>query len=390
MIWLTMMLQAAIAPLAPPAPIPSTPAPSVSASTPQGNDIVVVARNGQAELEACVARDCPPDQEIKAALVVASRAFLAGDYSGARHVLLKTRGRTAKFDAAYPVAVSDLHRALNTMGNLDGRPDAARMSAFDATAALRAGLKPDDPLILLQRLDTANQLTRDARIIAARQIYDDVIKRAAKAGYPGVEAEAMFQAATLYTTLSSINPDYRGEAAKRVARLEQRGEPEFAPYRQGIALVKLQLDASKVSAMERATMLAQAKPLATRDAFLLSEPETAFSVSNKTLAGVSGGGGSDKPEWADVAFTVQPDGTVGDVSVIAQSEVKPGSWLPLKTKAVAGRRYAPFTGAPLYRVERYTMVYDFSSITETRIKSRSARGVLNTTDVTAAHQAPGA
>jgi hypothetical protein len=74
MIWLAMMLQAATAPLVP----------STSTSTPQGNDIVVVARNGQAALDACIARDCPPDQEIKAALVVASRAFLAGDYSGAR------------------------------------------------------------------------------------------------------------------------------------------------------------------------------------------------------------------------------------------------------------------------------------------------------------------
>lgn len=388
MIWLAMLLQTTAS--APPTP-PLQPQSALAAT--QADDIVVVGRGiegAQAALDACVARNCPPDEEIRAALVVASRRFLAGDYAGSRATLLKTRGRTAKSDATYPVAVSDLHRALNTMGNLDGRPDSARISAFDATTALRAGLKPDDPLILLQRLDTANQLTRDARIIGARQIYDDVIKRAAKNGYPDIEAEAMFQAATLYTTLASVDPGYRGEAARWAARLERRSEPEFAPYRQGIALVKLQLDASKAPRSERAKVLAQAKPLATRDAFLLSEPEVEFSVSNKTLAGVSGGAGGDKPEWADVAFFVQPDGTVRDVAVIAQSEVKPGSWLPRKTQAVGQRRYAPFSGAPIYRVERYTMVHADNSTTGSRITSRSARGVLNTTDITAAHQAPGA
>lgn len=387
MIWLTMMLQAAIAPLAPPAPIPSTPAPSVSASTPQGNDIVVVARNGQAELEACVARDCPPDQEIKAALVVASRAFLAGDYSGARHVLLKTRGRTAKFDAAYPVAVSDLHRALNTMGNLDGRPDAARMSAFDATAALRAGLKPDDPLILLQRLDTASQLARETRIIAARQIYDDVVKRANKAGYPGVEAQAMFQAASLYTALASVDPGYRDAATQWVNRLEKRREPEFAPFREGIALVKLQIAATQARG-KRGAVLANAKPLASREAFLLDEPAVTFSVSDPRFATVAGG--NNRPEWADVAFWVQPDGSVRDLTVIGRSSSPPGSWLATKTEAVAKRRYAPFTGAAIYRVERYSMVYSFGLQTGSHMPSRSARGLLNTTDVTAAHPAPAA
>lgn len=385
MIWLAMLLQAAT-----PA---AQAAPQSNASAAQEGDIVVVGRgieSAQAALDACVARGCPPDQEIKAALVVASRRFLAGDYAGSRQTLLKTRGRTAKFDQTFPVAVSDLHRALNTMGNLNGRPDSARISAFDATDALRAGLKPDDPLILLQRLDTAGQLTRDARIIGARQIYEDVIKRAAKNGYPGIEAEAMFQAATLYVTLASVNSDFRGAAAKWVSRLERRDEPEFAPYRQGIALVKLQLDASTAPRSERAAMLAKAKPLTTRDAFLLSEPDVQYSVSNKVLAGVSGGGGGDKPEWADVAFFVQPDGSVRDVSVIEQSAVKPGSWLSKKTEAVGQRRYAPFSGAPIYRVERYTMVYNYSSTTESRIKSRSARGILNTTDVTKGYQTPAA
>ncbi|SEM00659.1 hypothetical protein SAMN05216382_3078 [Sphingomonas palmae] len=389
MIWLAMLLQVAT-----PA---AQAAPQSNAGAAQEGDIVVVGRgieSAQAALDACVARGCPPDQEIKAALVVASRRFLAGDYAGSRQTLLKTRGRTGKADAAYPLAVSDLHRALNTIGNLDGREDSARLSAFDATDALRAGLKPNDPLILLQRLDSANQLTRTGRIEAARQIYEDVIKRAAKNGYPGVEGEAIFQAATLYATLASLNPNFRDAADRWAARLDKRDEPEIVQYREGIRLVKLQLAASKASPEERAALLAQAKPLATRDAFLLSEPDVTFNVSNpihrSVQTGALSGGTSEKPEWADVAFFVRPDGTVADVSVVAQSDVKPGSWLSIKTDAVTGRRYAPFNGAPIYRVERYTMVHNYSEATGTHLKMRSARGILNTTDVTKAYQAPAA
>ncbi|WP_298808961.1 hypothetical protein [uncultured Sphingomonas sp.] len=388
MIWLAMLLQAT-SPAA-----QSTPPGADAAPT---GDIVVVGRgieSAQVALDACVARGCPPDQEIKAALVVASRRFLAGDYAGSRQTLLKTRGRTGKADAAYPLAVSDLHRALNTIGNLDGRSSSAQISAFDATDALRAGLKPNDPLILLQRLDTANQLTRTGRIEAARQIYEDVVKRAAKNGYPGVEGEAIFQAATLYATLASINPRFRDAADRWAARLDKRDEPEIVQYREGIRLVKLQLAASKASPKERAAMLAEAKPLATRDAFLLSEPNVTFNVSNAgaatTQSGGASGGSNDKPEWADVGFFVRPDGSVADILVVAQSEAKPGSWLSIKQGAVAERRYAPFKGEPIYRVERYTMVHDFSDATGTRLKMRSARGILNTTNVTNAYQAPGA
>lgn len=374
MIWLALMLQA----------VPATPA---QTPAPPGSDIVVVARSGKAALEACIARACPPDQEIKAALVVASQAFLAGDYAGARRTLLETRGRNAKFDKTYPLPVSDLHRALNTLANLDGRPDAARLSALDATDALRAGLKPDDPLILLQRLDTASQLARETRIIAARQIYDDVVKRANKAGYPGVEAQAMFQAASLYTALASVDPGYRDAATQWVNRLEKRREPEFAPFREGIALVKLQIAATQARG-KRGAVLANAKPLASREAFLLDEPAVTFSVSDPRFATVAGG--NNRPEWADVAFWVQPDGSVRDLTVIGRSSSPPGSWLATKTEAVAKRRYAPFTGAAIYRVERYSMVYSFGLQTGSHMPSRSARGLLNTTDVTAAHPAPAA
>ncbi|MFV3517260.1 hypothetical protein ACNJD8_21870, partial [Mycobacterium tuberculosis] len=100
--------------------------------------------------------------------------MLDGDYPAARQTLLTARHRNAAFDKTYPMQVSDLHRALNRLSTLDGWRDSARLSAVDATDALRAGLPSGDPTILSQRLFSASQLAREGRIIGATQIYNDV------------------------------------------------------------------------------------------------------------------------------------------------------------------------------------------------------------------------
>lgn len=378
MIGFVAMLQAIVA-------APDSPPPS-------GNDIVIVGRNidsAQSSLAACMARACPPDQEIKAALVLATRQFLAGAYPQARRTLLRSRSRNAKFDTTYPMEVSDLHRALNRLSMLDGRTDSARMSMFDATDALRAGLPADDPLILLQRMDTANQLARESRVIGASEIYNDIAAKARQKGYFSVEAEALFRGAALYAALANVDPDYRPAARRWAARVERGKEPEFAEYRDGLVLLKAQIAALNTKRTGRGQGMDAALP-AVKNAVLLHEPAIAFSVGSAGLDQKSGGNAD--PEWADVAFWIRPDGSVADVRLLAESRSRPGSWLPTKTRAVAARRYAPLKGLAdprgLYRVERYSMVYPMLSTTETRISIRSARGRLDTTDITAAHRTP--
>lgn len=355
----------------------------------------MVARNvagAKRALDACIARQCPPNEEIKTALVYATRQFLAGDYASSRQTLLKTRHRTAKFGAKYPIEVSDLHRALNSLANLDGRPDSARLSALDAADALKAGLSPDDPLILLQRLDTAGQFAREGRIVAARQILDDVASKAHKKGYYGVEAQALFRGATLYAALANASPDYRDTAKLWRNRIAKRTEPEFAEYRDALGLLDVKIAALNAKPHELARIIAEAKPVVGDETVLLSEPQVYFSDTESQVEGY--GAGNTAPEWADVAFWVRPDGSVADVTVVGRSKSPPGSWLAKKVKAVAGRRYAPLkrpsNDPGLYRVERYSMVHSLGTSTGSHIPIRSARGQLETTDVTLAHQAPSA
>lgn len=365
-------------------------APSAQSQDP---DVVVVARNVEGAkqvLDACIARRCPPDQEIKAALVYATRQFLAGDYAASRKTLLTSRHRNATFDKTYPVEVSDLHRALTTLSNLDGRPDGARISSLNATDALRAGLSPDDPLILVQRLDTARQLAREGRIIGATQIINDVAGKANKKRYYGVEAQALFQGAGLYAALANFNSDYRGAAKQWRNRIAQRREAEFTEYRDALSLLDAQIAAMAAKKGARQQVLTDVRPVGGGAAILLDEPVVHFAASENGRKGFDGG--NTEPEWADVAFWVRPDGSVAAVKVIGRSKSPPGSWLERKLTAVAGRRYAPLkrpaNDPGLYRVERYSMVYSLGTSRGSRIPTRSGEGQLETTDVTSAHQVP--
>ena len=63
---------------------------------------------------------------IQAAIGLASKEFIDGNYAGARSTLLKTRQRNFRYAALYPIPVADLHRALASVSRLDGRQTSAR------------------------------------------------------------------------------------------------------------------------------------------------------------------------------------------------------------------------------------------------------------------------
>lgn len=367
------------------APLPDVPS--------RSEDIIVLAKTtaeAQRLLEACLVDHCPPPREIKAALVYASRQMVDGNYAAARNTLLDSRRRNGRFDKDYPVEVSDLHRALNRLSNLDGRQDSARISAVDATDALRAGSSPDDPAMLRQRLMSGNQLAREGRVYGASDIYNDVAATAHKSGEYGVEAQALFNGAALYVTLASINPIYTQTARRWIDRIEKRREPEFKALRRDLDLMNVSVAALSVSPEARAKIYSEAKPVESGQAILLAEPPLQAVSAGAELA--SKHGGSGVPEWADVGFWVRPDGSVGNLAIVKQSDPEPGSWLKTKLDAVRERRYAPLlrpaNARGLYRVERFSMVHNFLPTTGTRVPRRSSQGEIDTMDLTPVYSAP--
>src|SRR5436305_9345304 len=94
-------------------------APDAAAAPPQAEDpaqqaIVVTGtpiRDTERALRECLARKCPPNEDINAALAHAENLFVAGRYQDARSVTRAAIGRNHRFRKTYPVDVSDLYRA---------------------------------------------------------------------------------------------------------------------------------------------------------------------------------------------------------------------------------------------------------------------------------------
>lgn len=364
--------------------VSAIPAPSVE-SPPA--DIVVTGRStadARNALLHCIAQRCSPDKEIRSAIGLASKEFIDGDYAGARSTLLKTRRRNARYAADYPRPVADLHRAIASLSRLDGRQMSARLATFDATDAFKAPVVPDEKAVLLQRLETGNQLGFESRLDDAVRLYDDVAADARRRGYIDIEGRAMFEAAVLYAAAASVDFQYTGAARRRATEIEKRREPAFADYRDGVALLRAKIASLSVGRKERSNVIAAANLPKVDQAILLSEPLPKYVGTTLGLSGST----SDFPEWADVAFWVRPDGSVSDPKLINRSAQTPGPWLAVKMDAVRGRRYAPLdrpaTDPGLYVVERYSMVHNIESKTGSTMLQRSPQGTLVTTDITSA------
>jgi hypothetical protein len=337
-------------------------------------------------VERCLSRTCPPDQDIRAALQYANQQFLAGYYVEARRTIAAARKRNGRFANRFPELVSDLARADARLSNLDGRPARAMSASLDALDAVKAGLDDSDPTILMQRLELGDQFARIGRLEGAAAVYQQVAKQGRALGNVGVEGHALFRDAVLYAAVASVAPEYRSRARKAIARIMTREEPAFTPFRDAVVLLDARLKAIDAKASRRLALLDTLPKVPLSEPVLVYEPFTDLQQAGLTSSTTA----SDKAEWADVGFWVKSDGTVDDVEIRAMSSVKPGGWLPLKLKAVANRRYAPFdsgNGSPgLYRVERYSVIYNRSNPITSRLVQRQPTGMIDTTSMSTSYR----
>lgn len=377
------LLQTMSLPLA----IVSLPAP---AAAQDGSDTVVVTskriEDTERDLKACLARKCPPKEDMAASLAHAENQFLIGDYGSARDTLSASRGRNARFAETYPVEVADVTRAHARLTSLDGQPEWARAITISALDALKKGLPRDDARVLLQRLENGTQYARAGRIIAADDVYQTVEKQALAAGLPEVRGYAMLRSAILYGALSQRYPQYRGAADKRIKRIETTTEPALAPFRDAAARLKIQLagDRGDTAAVEAA--LAKVPPQTSRKPLLIYGPP--IEPDPREVAGVPQTESniiSRDSGWVDVGYTITGQGRVEDVEILRKSDDMKGDWFERAKKALVGRRYAAIAleaGDPgLYRVERFSFVRDMVMDTKSRVALRSA-GRVETVDLT--------
>lgn len=359
-------------------------------------DIVVTARplsQTARDLAACMARHCPPPEEINATLAHAENQVVAGDYPGARQTLRAGRKRNLRYARQFPVEVAELSRASGRVASLNGFVVESRFGQIESHQTLKKGLGPNDPRTLQQRLEVGDVLARQGMLPTAVNLYEDVADQARNAGLPTVAARALFRKAVLLATAASVDPAYRDAALRASRTLERSNEPAIAPYREGLILLRAQLAAmeGRPGAIDDAIAAMRARPV--RRPLLIFAPQ--IDVANLPQRGFlddpqttpTWTTGRSDAEWADVSFWIAPDGSVRDVEVLRTSGKGIGSWLSSVARALPLRRYAPLamdaTSPGLLRVERYSFVYDRFMPTGSRIVARSPYGRLEILDLTA-------
>ena len=375
--------QAAVSP-------PATISPPVALSIgDEEKTIVVVGRrieDSERALAACIARQCPPKQEIDASLAHAENQFLAGDYVDAQRTLDKARRRNMKYRKELPVEVGDLLRASGRMLALNGRNDASRITAIDSLDALKSGLPSTDRRILIQRLAVGDAFAKDGRFIAARDVYTKVAGQAAATGDVRVKGYALFRVAGLYTTIARKRPDYRQTAFESLRRIDETTEPDLAPFREAAKVLRCRMEDVREHEAGRACAQAVGSQRVATAQLVYAPP---IDLKNWRPPSTSSNlvmHGDATPQWADIAFWVAPDGTVRDIETVRTSSNAGGEWLKIVVEALSKRVYRPLQLASsdpgLRRIERYSLVYDIAAVKGSRIPVRSTISHVEALDLT--------
>lgn len=337
----------------------------------------------KAALDACLARKCPPKEDIAVTIAHAENQFIGGDYTGARRTLGQSRGRNNRFAKTLPIEVSDLNRAYGRMSNVDGQPDSGRLAQIDSLDALKAGLDSDDTRIFAQRLMVADEFARVGRLRGAEDIYKKVAKQARQAGQLRVMGMAMLRDAVLHGAVASVNPDYRAAAERKIAKIENSPEPELADFRNAAKLLRAHLAVYENDPTKLDKAIAEIPPSSSGKPVLIYQPPL---VSPQPLEGRNATTPTAAPQWIDLRYRVAADGTVHDIDILRDSGTISRDWPKDVLKTVAKRRYAPLIPPPgtdgMVRVERFSYVHDMMTTTGSRMAVRSIYGRITSLDIT--------
>ncbi len=377
-----------------------------SATTEQDNrDIVVTGQSLQDTadaLAACLARNCPPDEDIRLTLAHAENQFVAGSYRDARATTLASLRRNNDEGRAFPIEVSDLYRANGRIAAHLGEADAYRLSVLNMRNTLRDGLSDNDARVLAAQIEVGDSRARLGYPEEARDIYIRTAVQAERADQKRVAAFARIRQAMI--DLPKLRRDWRGDRAPAaLAHLERiSGEGEVVgadlALLSEVMLARIDREQGDMGRTQRLVARFSAGGGSARPLLLTSEPIRLQDAGTDDGASETGGGGNTLSRltvgvdnrWIDIGYWINADGRVSDYEVLRQSGGL-GGWTEAVERSVNSRVYAPLapvngTASPgFYIVERYTLTADFANqidCTGTRIRCRGPNLRVERTDLT--------
>ncbi|MEG3145392.1 hypothetical protein U1839_12090 [Sphingomonas sp. RT2P30] len=353
-------------------------------------------KDSEAALKACLARKCPPKEDIDATLAHVENEFVAGDYHAARRTLASSIGRNRRYGKQYPIDVSDLMRANSRIAAHLGEGDDFLFSANEVVRILKASLPADDYRVLGARIELANAYAKSRSIDLALDTYRDVTSSAHKLGLSNVEGVARLREAGLLWALTDANVSGYSEQMYRVIdSLITDTNPKLAPFALGARMIKAKMAARRGNTAAIDALLADYRHMisASTKAILLFSP----SIKQNTAPAYRQAAGGEtlsqmamddfENQWVDISFWVAPDGHVTDTGVLRQSGKLGDYWVKPILTSINGRRYAPLAMDPgqpgLLRIERYTFTSRWANnVTGTHMRTREPTPQIEMVDLT--------
>jgi hypothetical protein len=315
----------------------------------------------------CIARNCPPDEEIRAALAHGENQFVSGKYLDAKSTLRKTAGRTRKFKEKYPVEVSDLFRASGRVAEHLGEAQSYQLNVLDMRDALKSGLSADDARVMVAQIEVGDSRAKLGYPLEAFRIYEDVEKRAKAAGVARIADYASLRHGIMrhaYGETAKI-PDDTKKGLERIRLVADTASKESPDIKLMADVYLARLDRKSGNQASTTAILKRfvEQGGSTRPLLISSYPirtvDTVTDEYSKKMAILPSLGANFKDRWIDVGFWVNANGNVTDIEVLRATGSTEG-WVKPVTDSIKSRIYAPLkttaedSNPAFYMVERYT------------------------------------
>ncbi len=362
-------------------------------------EIVVTARSlkdTESDLKACLARKCPPDQDIKASLAHAENQFVEGNYRDARSTLANALGRNRKHKGNYPIEVSDLLRANGNVAAHLGEANIYRISVLDMRDTLKGALKSNDYRVFGAEIEVADSRMKLGYLDEASDKYLEIEKRALSAGLPQVAAIARLRDLSLRVQRAETEKTAfrKKEALDGIDIFLKAPTGGTEEFKIAAEILRSRLDRASGNTETADKLIARYASMGgtNRPVLLYSSP----IKMNEAQAARAMAGGSDlnrigtqvvENRWVDVGFWIGVDGKVDEPEILRNKGDT--DWADVVLKAIKTRIYAPLKmegdGASLgvYAIERYSLTAQYENdVTGTRIRQRSPVARIERTDLT--------
>jgi hypothetical protein len=367
-------------------------------------NIVVVGerlREFRDRLAACLARHCPPDEDIDAATALANALFVEGEYREARTVLRGSLDRNRDEAARYPGPVSDLYRANVRVARHLGFDDEAQRWTWQILRSLQAGLPQEDHRHFTARLEIAESLAAFGQYRQAERELRDLAEVARAAGRDDVVATAELRG----LWVAHLQAPRGTLTVRRLTELSASPDPRRSV---GAKMLLIRIYNERGNRDQANALMASLgtggarRQLIFAPAYQLAQQEDTGATAGRSASiqtsidrpppppGREGVGSSlvtsnlaDRltdqfdDQLIDVGFRIRPDGNVEDIQIVSRRGRS--GWEQPLLRSIAGRRYSPTgDGSATYRLERYsyTSARRTRDLTGSRVANRSPRGRL--------------